>query len=253
MTCYEAAALLHALVDGELDAAHVREVETHVATCARCAAQLATLRGLRRAFADAPLQFRAPEELRQRINTALPAPASPRTSRRTLLKGFTLGAGLSAAIAASALLVIMRTDQSQRLASELVSAHLRSLQGEHLTDVQTSDRHMVKPWFNGRIDVAPPVVDLTVQGFTLIGGRLDVIDGKPAAAIVYRRRNHVINLFIAPELGLDRGESSTDHMLGFNIRHWSAAGLSFAAVSDINGEELQEFAERFQAGAHAAD
>ena len=131
---------------------------------------------------------------------------------------------------------------------EVVTAHLRSLQVEHLTDVQTSDQHTVKPWFNGRLDVAPPVVDLTAQGFTLLGGRLDYIDGRPVAAIVYRRRNHVLNLFVAAGVGSER-EVKTETVQGFTVKSWSDQGLSFRVVSDINAEELQEFVDKFQAAA----
>jgi anti-sigma factor RsiW len=111
------------------------------------------------------------------------------------------GAAASAIAASGLLLVVVRRGDDRRAIGEIVSAHLRSLQAQHLTDVQSTDQHTVKPWFNGRLDVAPPVVDLTAQGFTLLGGRLDYVDAKPVAAIVYRRRVHVINLFCAPAPG----------------------------------------------------
>jgi anti-sigma factor RsiW len=101
-----------------------------------------------------------------------------------------------------------------------MSAHVRSLQGDHLTDVQTSDQHTVKPWFNGKLDIAPPVVDLTAQGFTLLGGRLDYLDGKAVASIVYRRRTHVINLFVAQEAASEGHAAKLETMQGFNIRRW---------------------------------
>jgi anti-sigma factor RsiW len=132
---------------------------------------------------------------------------------------------------------------------DLVSAHLRSLQGDHLIDVQSTDQHTVKPWFNGRLDVAPPVVDLTAQGFTLIGGRVDYLEAKPVASIVYKRRAHIINLFVAPAsapaLGSERASITT--VQGFNIWRWAFSDLSFWAVSDINAEELQEFGDKFEA------
>ena len=244
MTCEETEILLHALLDDELDAGHARDVETHVATCKRCAAQLRDYRDMRGALQSVDLKFKAPAELRRRIDARLPAPAS-QPSRRTLLKGFAAGAGLSSAIAAGLVLAIMRTDQDSRIMAEVVSAHLRSLQAEHLTDVQSTDRHTVKPWFNGKLDVAPPVVDLTAQGFTLIGGRLDYVDGKAVAALVYRRRVHVINLFIAQ--GTDRHAATIETLQGFNIRRWAEPGFSLWAVSDLNADELEDFGRKFEA------
>ena len=138
------------------------------------------------------------------------------------------------------------------LIGDAISAHLRSLQADHLTDVLSSNQHTVKPWFNGRIDLAPPVIDLTAQGFTLIGGRLDYIDGKPAAAIVYRRRIHVINLFVAQDLGPAPSTPALSMMQGFNILRWNENGLNLLAVSDLNREELEEFGAKFTAAARAA-
>jgi len=253
MTCDDTAVLLHALLDGELDASHAREVEAHIASCPRCTAQFRDYREMRRVMSGASLSFTAPAALRSRIDAIIPAAPvrAPAPSRRSLLQGFAYGTALSAAAAASLLFVVVRSDEDQRILGDVVSAHLRSLQAEHLTDVPSTDQHTVKPWFNGKLDVAPPVVDLTAQGFRLIGGRLDYVDGKAVASIVYRRRTHVINLFVG------QGEGSESHganatMQGFNIRRWTAQGLEFFAVSDINAEELQEFVEKFDAAFHAA-
>jgi anti-sigma factor RsiW len=142
--------------------------------------------------------------------------------------------------------------RTQRVLGDVLSAHVRSLQGDHLTDVKTSDQHTVKPWFNGKVEIAPPVVDLTAQGFTLVGGRLDYIDGRAVASVVYRRRAHVINLFVAQEAGSADHGARLDNMRGFNIRRWSAQGLEFFAVSDISADELQEFVEKFEAALHSA-
>src|SRR5262249_12065537 len=205
MTCDEAEVLLHALLDNELDAGHARDVEAHVAACRHCAAQLRQPRDLQAAMSASKLRFSAPASLRTRINALVPATPTPAPSRRTLLKGFAAGSLLSSAVAASLMVAVIRSDEDQRNVGEVISAHLRSLQGDHLIDVQTSDQHTVKPWFNGRLDVAPPVVDLTTQGFTLVGGRLDYIDGRAVAVIVYRRRAHVLNLFIGSGASSERG------------------------------------------------
>jgi len=249
MTCDEAGLLLHALIDGELDAGHAREVEAHAASCARCAGQLDAQRELRQALHAAPLRHVAPASLRKRIDNVLPPPVAA-TSRRALLKGFAMGSLASAAVASIAI-VVLRRDDDGRILGDAVSAHLRSLQADHLTDVLSSDRHTVKPWFNGRLDLAPPVVDLTAQGFRLIGGRLDFIDGKPVAALVYRRRVHVINLFVAQGLGSQPATPRLDVVKGFNLLRWGAQGLDYVAVSDLNRDELEEFANKFAAAARA--
>jgi len=252
MKCEEAEVLLHALLDDELDAGHARDIETHVAGCKRCAAQLRDYRAMRGALAAADLHFTAPADLRRRIDARLPAPAAAKVNRRSLLKGFAGGVGLSSAIAAGLVLAIVRTDQNSRVMSDLVSAHLRSLQAEHLTDVLSTDQHTVKPWFNGRLDVAPPVVDLTAQGFTLIGGRLDYLDGKAVAALVYRRRIHVINLFARQDLSIQASGISMDTVQGFNIRQWKSHGFGLWAVSDLNADELEDFGRKFEAAQRGA-
>lgn len=250
MTCEEARGLLHALIDGELDASHAREIEAHAAACARCAAELAAARELRAALRGHALAYTAPASLRRSIDRAVPKPVSG-TSRRTLLKGFALGSAVSAAAAAGVGFVVIGANKDNRILGEAVSAHLRSLQADHLTDVLSGDRHTVKPWFNGRMDLAPPVIDLTGQGFTLIGGRLDFIDGKPVAAIVYRRRVHVINLFVMQGMGAAFTAPKLEVIQGFNILRWTDHGLNLMAVSDLAQDELEEFEAKFEAAAKA--
>jgi len=249
MTCDEAKILLHALIDGELDAGHAREVETHIATCPACATELAAVRELKQAMAGAQLRYTAPLALRQRIEAALPQ-AQPQIqivpSRRAVLRGFAMGSAVSAIAATGLVAIVLRNDDRQRLESEIVSAHLRSLQAGHLTDVLSTDQHTVKPWFNGRLDVAPPVIDLTAQGFTLIGGRLDYVDARAIGAIVYRRRLHVINLFVAQTSSSEPRAAKAESFQGFNIRSWSEGGLNFWAVSDLAADELAEFSDKLQ-------
>lgn len=244
MTCDETEILLHALIDGELDAGHAREVENHIKDCPRCAAELAAYREMGKAVAGADLRFAAPLGLRRRIEASLPQSQMP--SRRSLLRGFAMGSAASAIAATGLVAVILRNDDAQRIGSEVVSAHLRSLQAGHLTDVLSTDQHTVKPWFNGKLDVSPPVVDLTAQGFTLIGGRLDYVDARAIAAVVYRRRAHVINLFVAQTASTERQPARIETIRGFNIRHWSEGGLNYWAVSDLARDELAEFGEKFE-------
>jgi anti-sigma factor RsiW len=150
-------------------------------------------------------------------------------------------------LAASLVLTVAGTDKQQTIATEVVSAHIRSLQAGHLMDVETSDQHTVKPWFNGKLDVSPPVIDLTAEGFTLLGGRLDYIDGEPVASVIYQRRKHVINLFVAQRLGSAQAGAMAKTVQGYNVRHWSEQGLDFWAVSDLAGDELDEFVQKISA------
>ncbi|MBR0774953.1 anti-sigma factor [Bradyrhizobium diazoefficiens] len=246
MTCDEARMLLHALLDNELDAGHAREVEAHIASCPSCTAELAAQREMKRVLADTNLRYTAPASLRARIEASLPRPQA-QPSRRSVLRGFAMGSAVSALAASGVVAVVLRQDDQQRILSEVVSAHLRSLQAGHLTDVISTDQHTVKPWFNGKLDVAPPVIDLTAQGFTLVGGRLDYIDARAIGAVVYRRRQHVINLFVSQTSNSQYRAPKTETMQGFNCRRWSNRGLNFWAVSDIGGDELAEFVDKFEA------
>lgn len=247
MTCDDVHVLMHALIDGELDAGHAREVEAHVASCADCARRLREFRDFRAAMAPTSLRYWAPANLRLAIERKLPSAPAAATSRRSLIKGFAFGASLSALAATGLVVMVMRGDDDRHVVGEMVTAHLRSLQGEHLIDVQSSDQHTVKPWFNGKLDVAPPVIDLTGQGFTLIGGRLDYADAKPLAAIVYRRRVHIINLFCSPAPMAAHRAATMQSLHGYNVRSWTENGLNLWAVSDLNPEELTEFGEKFEA------
>src|SRR5512132_4161871 len=228
MTCDEAEVLLHALIDGELDAGHALEVENHIAGCPRCAAALRDYREMSKAIAEADAGYTAPAALRQRIEAALPQPRAV-PNRRAVLRGFAMGSAVSALAATGLVAIVLRNDDAERIQAEVVSAHLRSLQAGHLTDVISTDQHTVKPWFNGRLDVSPPVIDLTAQGFTLVGGRLDHVDARAIGAVVYKRRQHVINLFVAQTANTERRAARTSTLQGFNIRSWSDRGLNFWA------------------------
>jgi anti-sigma factor RsiW len=251
MTCAEFNTLVHALIDNELDAGHASAVEAHAASCSACGEKLAAFRTMHEAMSGAGLKEAAPAHLRSRVE-ALLAPGSHvvsmrqffKPTRRSFFGGFAVGSALSAAVAASLVLTIVRGNQEQSVADEVVSAHIRSLQPGHLMDVATSDRHTVKPWFNGRVAVAPPVIDLTAESFTLLGGRLDYVDSEPVAAIVYQRRKHIINLFVAQHLGARRSRPAVENIQGYNVRHWSQEGLDLWAVSDIAGDELDEFVQK---------
>jgi anti-sigma factor RsiW len=132
------------------------------------------------------------------------------------------------------------------LAQEVVASHVRSLMANHLTDVPSSDRHTVKPWFDGKLDYAPPVKDLSELGFRLIGGRLEYLAGKPVAALVYQHRNHFVNLYVWPANRQLETEVSITEKQGFSLFHWTSGGMTYWAISDLNDTELREFAQLFR-------
>jgi anti-sigma factor RsiW len=246
--CVDKEALLHGLLDGELDAANALAVEEHLKVCSGCAAELDRLESLRRLVRAPGVAHRAPEALKARIEAQLAAPAAPPAapSRRRLWQAW-IPAGAAAALAASlALMLVLPRQEEMALRDQVVSGHIRSLEASHLIDVESSDRHTVKPWFNGRIDFAPQVRDLAAQGFPLAGGRLDYLHEREVAALVYRRRLHVINLFVWPAKA---GEAPSGHARqhGYSLDWWTSDGLEFWAVSDIDPAELERFRQAFVA------
>jgi len=239
--CLDQEMLLGGLVDNELDAANTALVEAHVARCEGCREELERLQAVRNLLATDGVRHPAPESLRNRI-AALPE-FSPAPANRNWLPGW-LAPGLAGALAATLAFVAFIPPSSQSvLDQEIVSSHVRSLQPGHLTDVQTTNQHIVKPWFNGKIAFSPPVPELADAGFPLAGGRLDSIDGKTVAAIVYNRRLHTVNLFVWP--AKDSAERSFVKD-GFAVKEWSRNGLRYAAVSDIAPAELQQFHKLFE-------
>jgi anti-sigma factor RsiW len=247
--CPDKRLLLHGLVDGELDAANALELEAHLKDCAGCAEELERIKALRRTLAEPALRYPAPERLRARIAAAIQAEGG--RSRRAAGRGFSLkaltpflaGGAIAALAAGLALVMITPVAPEPALERELVDDHVRSLLAQHLTDVTSTDQHTVKPWFAGRVDYSPPVVELKDQGFPLAGGRLDYVDGKVTAALVYRRRLHVINLFVRPAAGRDGAWAGTHE--GYNLLRWRQGGLEFWAVSDLNRAELEQFRDLY--------
>lgn len=250
MKCERASRLLHRFADGELGLFSRWRVDRHLARCSACAGQLAALQNLRAGVRAKLPYHRAPPALAARIGAALPREAPPASGawRWRLGDGLRLGgAGLAGALAGVALTMLVtaspRGSVTPDIEADLIDSHIRSMMGEHLTDVRTSDQHTVKPWLSARLNVSPPVRDLASEGFPLIGGRLDYIEGHPAAAVVYRRRQHVINLFAWSSTGPDR-PIHTEMRQGFNVVSWRQGDIDFAAVSDIDATELRDFAAR---------
>jgi anti-sigma factor (TIGR02949 family) len=251
---------LHGLLDGELDAVHAARVEAHLASCPDCAAKYARLQALKTAIRGDGVAETAPAALKARLASLAGAPAAPapsasnvtplfaRRPQRTAPGWFFTG-GAFVALAASLAMFALVIPAAPSLQQELVEGHIRSLQAQHLLDMPTSDRHVVKPWFNGKIDFAAPVVDLADQGFPLAGGRLDYIEGRTVAALVFRRRAHVINLFVWP--GRAPAAPAVEHRQGYSLIRWSRGGLVYWAVSDIDAADLSLFQRDFSARAPA--
>ncbi|HEX3699119.1 MAG TPA: anti-sigma factor [Phenylobacterium sp.] len=247
--CPDKSHLLHAFLDGELDAANTEAFEAHLKTCAGCAGELAALQALRAQIAVPGVAAPAPEALHSRIEAMIAAEgaSTPRRHALTLPAVLPWGlAGVFAAVAAS-LAVVMALPATTGIEDQLVADHVRSTLALHLVDVATSDRHTVKPWFAGKLDFAPPVADLAPQGFPLVGGRLDYLDGQVVAALVYRRDKHVINLFVRPLRPALRLPVSNASLHGYALLRWTQGGLEFWAVTDAEPKELEALKSAFVA------
>ena len=244
MTCQETGQLIHALVDGELDFSKSLEMETHLQECETCAHAQDEIRGLSLSMKDASLRFTPSAGFERRLRSAIRREAKEKTAARSWWRWSMAAASLAViAVAAWAVMVIINRPASDALvAQEVVSSHVRSLMAQHLTDVPSSDQHTVKPWFDGKLDFSPPVKDLKDQGFELKGGRLDYIDNRAVAALVYQRRQHLINIFVWPARS---GSKSTQASVsqGYNLIRWTSSGMEWWAISDMNLAELQQFVQ----------
>jgi anti-sigma factor RsiW len=247
MNCKEALELQHAHVDGELDLAHNLQMEAHLQSCAACRLAGENLQHLRVALRADELFSRAPAGLRRRIRSALSHEDRNEPRAVSWFPWLWLKlAGMSVAIALLAWLAVVELkvpSAADRLAQEITSAHVRSLMASHLMDVASTDQHTVKPWFDGKLDFAPAVVNLTDHGFPLIGGRLDYLENRPVAALIYQRQKHLINLFIWPSAADSATSETLTTYHGYNLIHWRAAGMTYWAVSDLNRSELRDFAQ----------
>jgi anti-sigma factor RsiW len=252
MTCRTALSLVEPYLDGELDASQKAGIEQHLGECQSCAFIHTRINGLGTDLRTLAPRYDAPTHLRAQVLESLRRTAG----RRQAWRGFPAWPRWAAgawAMAATALLTVsmgwnvvqLRSGKNAggEVAQEIVASHVRSLIGDHLLDVPSTDQHNVKPWFNGKLDYSPNVKDLAASNFPLIGGRVDYIDHRPVAALVYRRRQHVINVFVWPS---SSPLAAPEAVSGFNLDVWSDAGMNYCAISDLNQAELLQFADLYQ-------
>jgi anti-sigma factor RsiW len=258
MTCDDARGLLSAYVDAELDVAHSLDVERHLESCAECARIVENHEQLRSAMQSSDLSFEPPPGFDDRLESALRGavqpgpvklvPMQPAARRKSKWPWLAAAAAVLLAITLAGRLPLGRQSGSETLlAQEVLDSHLRSLMPGHLTDVESSDRHTVKPWFNGKIDFSPPVVDFAADGFPLAGGRMDSIAGRTVAALVYKRNKHLINVYVWPSSAPESRPAAAT-LQGYNLLHWTEGGFAWWMSSDLNAEELGQLASRLRQG-----
>jgi anti-sigma factor RsiW len=260
MNCQDVDILLHPYADGELDLVPSLQIEQHLNKCADCAQQVSDLRQLGIALSSLSLYHSAPASVRERVQNAafLALPAREQHSsgwRKNWLRPAAVAAAILFLIGASAttglLLTRATAPANSRLEEGVLASHVRSLQVNHLTDVVSTDRHTVKPWFNDKLDFSPQVLDLSANGFPLTGGRLDYVADRPVAALVYRRGKHAINVFTWPSTHEAHTLARDFSRQGFHICEWQRSGMSYWAISDLGDEDLDRFVRLFQE--HTAD
>ena len=242
MICEFSPTTVHGYLDGELDAVRSAEFERHLENCAECQATLQKVKSLRARLQQSSLYEYASPQLGERVRQQLGlADGAARTSAMPWSRRFLVPAFAGLAVAATFVVVFFLVPQpSTPIMAELIDAHVRSLQPGHLTDVQSTDQHTVKPWFDGKLDFIPPVADFSAQGFPLLGGRLDVIDGHTVAGVVYGRRKHLINLFAWPTRSQKELSDASGSRQGYNWIRWRSGDMQLCLVSDVSDADLQE-------------
>jgi len=248
MTCEETRLLIHALTDGELDLTRSLEMEAHLQGCQVCTLARNEIRGLGHLMKSPSLRFTPSTGFERRLRAAVRREANEKPVKQWWWRWSTAAVSLAAVVFAvlAGVMILNWPASTPVVAQEVVSSHVRSLMAQHLTDVPSSDQHTVKPWFDGKLDYSPPVKDLAQQGFELKGGRLDYIDNRPVAALVYQRRQHVINVFVWPAKSGARATTQASVSQGYNLIRWTNAGMEWWAVSDLNLAELQQFVQFMQ-------
>jgi anti-sigma factor RsiW len=244
VSCEETQTLLHGYVDGEVDLVTAVRLEHHFQQCSACAQDLAQQQALRTALRTSALYHTPPEQLEARVRSALRPAGKPEVRSRAWSRrwpGLVAASAIVAVILWSTVPNWLGSFPEDQLVQELIAGHVRSLMVDHLTDLSSSDSHTVKPWFEGKLSFSPQVIDLREQGFLLVGGRLDYLHDKPVAALVYQRRQHIINLYSWPAAPPSGAGEITVARQGYQLIHWSNGGMTYWVISNLNLRELQEF------------
>jgi mycothiol system anti-sigma-R factor len=273
VNCKEVINLIDGYLDSELDPVTNQTVEQHLRDCPNCDRAYKAHGSLMRAIGSASPYHKAPAGLRERIQSSLreevaeqpmrdlsqPARRAypkPQAGAKTVLVGTPWNwLALAAALVVAAIIIFnfvprLRPGADQLLATQLIASHVRSLMANHLTDVASSDQHTVKPWLDTKLDFAPAVPDLSTKGFPLLGGRLDYLDNRPVAALIYQRRKHFINLFVWPIESNAANATKTMSRQGYQLLHWVDSDFNYWAVSDVNANDLQTFKQDFDEQIH---
>jgi anti-sigma factor RsiW len=256
MTCELTQRFVPGYLDGELDLVRTIEMETHLKSCAACLRELESQQTLQDALRRGSLAYVAPAALRDRIQSSLGASTTTKDAERSNTWYALPIWRWAAAFAVLALFSVTAwqlvpglrgPSNDQRIAAEVFSSHVRSLEANHLMDVTSTDQHTVKPWFDGKLDFSPPVEDLAGDGYPLVGGRLDYLEGREVAALVYQRRKHFINVFVWPDASGVSSARAMESLRGYNLMRWSRGGFQFWAASDVSAPDLVEFVHLLEA------
>jgi len=255
MDCTNAQTLLDGYLDGELDPVRNLEIEDHLHGCAHCSQIYGDRQVIRSALKTDSFYFKAPADLQKRIQRSVRQAAKAEAPTRWLSWSWLR---VAAPLAAAALVVLMLVpffggpSSDELLTQDVVASHIRSLMVNHLADVRSMDEHTVKPWFNGKLDFSPPVSDLAKQGFPLIGGRLDYLNNRPVAALVYQRDKHVINVFVWPADNSGQTGGPIKTLQGYHVIRWASSGANFWVVSDLEQNQLGKFTDLLKSSAVAS-
>jgi anti-sigma factor RsiW len=241
--CNEARTWLPGYLDGEIDLVRAVEIEQHLKDCGDCSRARDNHSLLHESMQATGLKYACPPRLRAGIEDALRREVSQLPDRSRTQHWWLAIAASMVLVAGFSWLALRAGSADNRIAQDVIASHVRSLLVDHLTDVASSDRHTVKPWFAGKLDFSPAVVDYASDGFPLSGGRVDYLDNQPVAAVVYHRRKHAINLFTWPATADDTLQPKFMTSHGYQLFHWAKAGGEYWAISDLNRNELEHFVQ----------